>query len=65
MIDWDGDKRDLVFRMQRGVGITADRDGIVYKNVLATYIHVHALGTPAWVSAMVQNAANHQARKHS
>jgi cobyrinic acid a,c-diamide synthase len=65
VIDWDGDKRDLVFRMQRGVGITADRDGTVYKNVLATYIHVHALGTPAWVSAMVQNAANHQARKHS
>ena len=49
-------KCDLVFRMQRGVGIEKDRDGIVYKNVLATYTHVHALGTPQWARALVRNA---------
>jgi cobyrinic acid a,c-diamide synthase len=47
---------DLVFRMQRGEGIEKDRDGIVYKNVLATYTHVHALGTPQWARALVRNA---------
>ena len=55
--NWTGDKNDLVFRMKRGVGIDKDRDGIVYKNVLATYTHVHALGTPQWATALVQQAA--------
>jgi len=59
---WDGEEKDLVFRMKRGVGITADRDGIVYKNVLATYTHIHALGTPDWAQALVRNAIKYQKR---
>ena len=54
--NWSGDENDLVFRMKRGVGIHQDRDGIVYKNVLATYTHVHALGTPGWAAALIRNA---------
>jgi len=53
---WDGQKADLVFRMQRGVGIEKDRDGILYKKVLATYTHVHARGTPQWAEALIRNA---------
>jgi len=53
---WSGNEKDLVFRMKRGVGIFKDRDGILYKNVLATYSHVHALGTPQWAKALVRNA---------
>ena len=52
----DSQKSALVFRMQRGAGIEKDRDGILYKNVLATYTHVHALGTPGWAPALVRNA---------
>ena len=51
-----GDKSDLVFHMQRGVGIAGDRDGILYKNVLATYTHLHAVGTPQWARALVKRA---------
>jgi cobyrinic acid a,c-diamide synthase len=54
--NWTGDKNDLVFLMKRGVGIDKDRDGIVYKNVLATYTHVHAVGTPEWGPALVRRA---------
>ena len=54
--NWTGAQSDLVFRMKRGVGIHKDRDGIVYKNVLATYTHVHALGTPGWAAALIRNA---------
>jgi cobyrinic acid a,c-diamide synthase len=54
--DWTGNENDLVFHMKRGVGITKDRDGIVYKNVLATYTHIHALGTPGWAGALIRNA---------
>ena len=53
---WSGDKNDLVFDMQRGVGIAGDRDGILYKNVLATYTHLHAVGTPQWARALVRRA---------
>ena len=58
----DSQKSDLVFRMQRGAGIEKDRDGILYKNVLATYTHVHALGTPGWAEAIVRNAIKFQKR---
>jgi cobyrinic acid a,c-diamide synthase len=54
--NWTADKNDLVFRMKRGVGIEKDRDGIIYKNVLATYTHVHAVGTPEWGAALVRRA---------
>lgn len=47
----------LVFAMKRGVGILNGRDGICYKNTLATYTHIHASGTPQWAKAMVRNAA--------
>jgi cobyrinic acid a,c-diamide synthase len=58
----DSRKSELVFRMQRGAGIEKDRDGIVYKNVLATYTHVHALGTPGWAPALIRNAVKFQNR---
>jgi cobyrinic acid a,c-diamide synthase len=61
---WSGDVKDLVFRMKRGVGISRDRDGILYKNVLATYTHVHALGTPEWAEALVRNAIRYQKSKN-
>jgi cobyrinic acid a,c-diamide synthase len=54
--NWTADKNDLVFRMKRGVGIDKDRDGIIYKNVLATYTHLHAVGTPQWAEALVRRA---------
>jgi cobyrinic acid a,c-diamide synthase len=46
--------------MKRGVGVINKRDGLCYKNVLATYTHIHALGTPSWAHAMVQNAISYR-----
>lgn len=63
VLRWTGDDKDLIFRMQRGVGITEDKDGICYKNVLATYTHIHSLGTPQWAQALVRNAVAHQRKK--
>jgi cobyrinic acid a,c-diamide synthase len=63
VLKWTGDNDDLVFRMQRGVGITKDKDGICYKNVLATYTHIHALGTPQWAEALVRNAVKYRQKK--
>lgn len=45
------------YRVSRGQGISGQRDGLVYKNVLASYTHLHALGTPEWAPALVAKAA--------
>jgi cobyrinic acid a,c-diamide synthase len=60
--NWTGDKTELVFQMKRGVGIDKDRDGMIYKNVLATYTHVHAVGTPQWAKALVKQATSFKAQ---
>jgi cobyrinic acid a,c-diamide synthase len=63
VLHWVGDDQDLIFRMQRGVGITKDKDGICFKNVLATYTHIHSLGTPQWAEALVRNAIAYHKKK--
>jgi cobyrinic acid a,c-diamide synthase len=57
---WRGSEKDLAFSMRRGTGFLEGRDGVVYKNVLATYTHIHALGTPEWATAMVAAARRHR-----
>jgi cobyrinic acid a,c-diamide synthase len=52
----NADSTDLVFVMERGNGIHQGRDGLCRNNVLATYTHIHALGTPQWAPALVRQA---------
>jgi cobyrinic acid a,c-diamide synthase len=54
---------NLVFHMSRGTGICGHRDGFVYKNVLATYTHLHALGALEWAPALVRQARELQRRR--
>jgi cobyrinic acid a,c-diamide synthase len=49
--------------MKRGSGFLNKRDGVCYKNVLATYTHIHALGTPLWAEALVRNAMAYKNKK--
>jgi cobyrinic acid a,c-diamide synthase len=55
-----GPKMKFVFMMERGEGIKGQRDGICYKNVLATYTHIHALGSPEWSEGMIQAAEEYR-----
>jgi len=50
---------DTVFAMVRGTGLAAERDGLVHKNVLATYTHVHALGVPDWAQGIIGRAVEY------
>lgn len=50
-----------VFRVARGQGLDGTRDGMCTWNVLATYVHVHALGTPAWADNILRRAAEYRA----
>jgi len=63
VLDWRGDDKDLVFAMKRGAGFVNRRDGVCYKNVLATYTHIHALGTPSWAISMVRKATSYKNQK--
>ncbi len=50
----------FAFSMERGEGIMDGQDGICYKNVLATYTHLHALGCPEWVEGMMRQAIEYR-----
>jgi len=50
------DMLPAAFRMRRGSGIGRGVDGLWYKNVFATYTHLHAYGAHEWVEAMVRLA---------
>lgn len=65
VIECPNEKGDMVFAMQRGLGIKDYKDGFIYKSVLATYTHIHALGTPVWAEAMVQCARKYKKTKRS
>ncbi len=56
ILEWRGSDSDMVFSTVRGTGFQNKRDGIRYKNVLAGYTHLHALGTPDWAPSFVRNA---------
>lgn len=53
------------FEVKRGVGCFGKRDGLTVGNVLASYTHVHALGTPEWISGMIRAARNHKISNNS
>jgi cobyrinic acid a,c-diamide synthase len=51
-----GPQENLAFRVVRGAGLGGHREGFIFKNVLATYTHLHALGAPEWAPALVRQA---------
>jgi cobyrinic acid a,c-diamide synthase len=59
-LSWQGKSEDLAFRMLRGTGFDGRADGLCYKNTLATYSHIHALGTPSWAKAVVEAARSYR-----
>jgi cobyrinic acid a,c-diamide synthase len=38
--------QDFAYKLNRGTGIAFGRDGLIKKNVLASYMHVHAVSHP-------------------
>lgn len=50
------DASGTCYRLERGKGLGTDRDGLVYKNVLAAYTHLHTDGAPEWAPGLVNKA---------
>lgn len=51
--DYSGGADELCLEMARGRGFADGRDGLVYKNVLAMYTHVHAGGEVQWAEHFI------------
>ncbi|NOR51002.1 MAG: cobyrinic acid a,c-diamide synthase, partial [Gammaproteobacteria bacterium] len=45
------------YRMVRGTGINGQNDGLIYKNLLANYIHLRSVGSTPWVDNFLQFVA--------
>ena len=50
----------FVFRLRKGHGIVAGWDGICYKNTLANYSHIHAVGNTDWADTMIRKARSYR-----
>ncbi len=55
----------FAYKVQRGQGIDGIHDGIIYKGVLASYNHLHALGTPQWAEKLVELATSYSLFQNS
>ncbi|MCL5266591.1 MAG: cobyrinate a,c-diamide synthase [Bacteroidetes bacterium] len=53
----------LSLSLSRGVGCFDKRDGLTYKNVFASYMHIHATSSPEWVNGMIKCASKYRASK--
>jgi cobyrinic acid a,c-diamide synthase len=59
----DQEKIRSVFRVHRGRGLDGKRDGLVRKNLLATYTHLHAAGNTLWGKSLFREAVEAKSRK--
>jgi cobyrinic acid a,c-diamide synthase len=50
---------DTALAVERGVGVGRGREGLAVGNVVATYLHLHALGAPGWATGLVRAALRH------
>ncbi len=55
-----GSEIEYIFRMERGVGVDSENDGIIYKNVIAAYSHIHSDVVPEWAEQFVDFATRHK-----
>jgi len=53
----------FAFKMLRGTGIDGHSDGLIYKNVLASYNHLHVAAAPGWAEGFLALARRYRERK--
>jgi cobyrinic acid a,c-diamide synthase len=56
IVNVEAGRVSFALHVHRGWGADGRRDGLVYKNVLALYSHIHVLGVPEWAQALVDLA---------
>ncbi len=59
------DKISTAYRVLRGSSYLNGREGFVYKNVFASYFHLHALSLPVWADVILNAAKNFKEAKEN
>jgi cobyrinic acid a,c-diamide synthase len=63
VVDFKEDNTFMAFKVKRGHGIKDGMDGLCYRNVLATYTHLHALGASEWADGIIKCARKYKKQK--
>lgn len=50
-------------KMDRGCGVGGQRDGLVFRNTLACYSHIHADGIEGWAPSLISKALEFRGQK--
>jgi cobyrinic acid a,c-diamide synthase len=59
----DPERLKAVFQVRRGNGLDGRLDGLVYRNLLATYTHIHAGGNRSWAEKFFDLACTYKKNK--
>jgi cobyrinic acid a,c-diamide synthase len=62
-VSWRDPSLAFAYHNIRGTGVQDDRDGIVFRGIVASYTHVNALASPAWAEAFVAQARAYRAAR--
>jgi len=52
-----------IFELEKGFGIDGKRDGILYKNLLAGYTHIHIFSVKCWAENFLKKAQDFKEQK--
>jgi cobyrinic acid a,c-diamide synthase len=52
------------FDVMRGAGITGKSDGALYRNLFASFAHLHVIANPFWAETFVSLACEYKAGEH-
>jgi cobyrinic acid a,c-diamide synthase len=58
-----GDAEGSTLSLMRGRGLGGRRDGVVKDRIWASYLHLHALGTPTWATAFASLARAYRSKR--
>ncbi len=59
-LDFSNNEYTTCLGLKIGTGLGGKRDGIVFKNSMASYLHIHAEGVKSWAPAFVQKAIEYK-----
>jgi len=57
------DKIEYAINITRGIGIQNQKDGMIVKNTIGTYVHYHGSSYAAFAESLVKNAREYQNRE--
>ncbi|NPA39585.1 MAG: hydrogenobyrinic acid a,c-diamide synthase (glutamine-hydrolyzing) [Thermodesulfobacteria bacterium] len=54
---------EYIFELEKGFGIDGKRDGILYKNLFASYTHIHIFSVKCWAENFVRKIEEFKSKK--